>query len=175
MSVATVEELLNTIEVLADSVPAGFLAKHSTEVVEQVWVRMGRYSLKHGSFIDPSDLEVYGRQYYVPDAQQGKFACVEMGVGEPVPDDAQACTTVGDVRAFFEMAEDAPEATRLLRPSSTFELHGKLVKNWKMGISYALSDEADDAADPAASDVVGPVADSAAGSLAKSVLCLVFQ
>ena len=61
-----------------------------------VWVRRGNYRLKHGSFVDPSDLSAYAAQYYEP-FNSGRHEAVQIGrtpVSMAMPEDVTPAATV---------------------------------------------------------------------------------
>ena len=120
------DDLLELIEGLDDAVP----------VEGGVWIRAGRYRLKHGSFIDPSDLSCYGAQYYEPDEDAGRHRGLQLVFGDEAPEGFEALSSVGQLRRLA--AGEADEAPcKLLQRSDVFELHGKTTVGWRACVETA--------------------------------------
>ncbi|MEC4184442.1 hypothetical protein VJ918_06405 [Adlercreutzia sp. R21] len=100
-----------------DTVPGETLVAWYSHKDEQAhpgaWVRRGMCRLKHGSFVDPTDLFCYAAQYYEPFAS-GRHECVQIGRSPKTmaaPDDVTPASTVADlaaaIRALAEVAKEA--------------------------------------------------------------------
>ena len=117
----TAQEALDVIESTTDAT-----------LVQGLWLSFGTYVLKHGSFIDPTDLEVYGRQYYIPESS-GHHTCIEAHTEKPGAAMAYTyCETLEELKTYLEEHSNEEQQVRLLHASTTFELHGRLVKGWNI-------------------------------------------
>ena len=117
-----------------------------------VWMRRGMYKLKHGSFVDPSDLSAYAAQYYEA-APAGRHEAIQIGrspSAQFVPADATPVATAGEMLAAIEAlsaasvdaAEEGAQPAfemKYLQPDYAFEFHGALTRGWH-GQLYAAED-----------------------------------
>lgn len=93
--------------------PVAWYSHKDEQAHPGAWVRRGMYRLKHGSFVDPTDLSCYAAQYYEPFGS-GRHECVQIGRTPEtmaVPDDVTLAPTAADlvaaIRALAEVAEEA--------------------------------------------------------------------
>ena len=139
LTAAGLQDIYELLAVAHDDAPIVHLSYDKEKRVDRledgVWIRKGSYRLKHGSFIDPSDLAVYGGQYYEADAT-GSHEALEVNWKAPKPEGACAIPNVAALRQWIEETfgdnEEPAEAQeiKLLQPDSRFEFHGKLTKTW---------------------------------------------
>lgn len=93
--------------------PVAWYSHKDEQAHPGAWVRRGMYRLKHGSFVDPTDLSCYAAQYYEPFGG-GRHECVQIGRTPKTmaaPDDVTPAPTAADlvaaIRALAEVAEEA--------------------------------------------------------------------
>lgn len=76
-----------------------------------VWLRRGNYRLKHGSFVDPSDLSCYAAQYYEP-FESGRHECLQIGRSPQLvqkPEDALAVATAQELMDAIDQLAPLPK------------------------------------------------------------------
>lgn len=76
-----------------------------------VWLRRGNYRLKHGSFVDPSDLSCYAAQYYEPFGS-GRHECLQIGRSPQAaqkPEDALAVATAQELMDAIDQLAPLPK------------------------------------------------------------------
>lgn len=119
-----------------------------------VWVRRGNYRLKHGSFVDPSDLSAYAAQYYEP-FSSGRHEAVQIGrtpVSMAMPEDVTPAATVAALIEAIQALtpEIAPAATTDEGPGE-----GEAVEGQPVDVARAAAgdEEAQEAADEAAAPI----------------------
>lgn len=141
-------EFQDFLSSIPEQTPIAWFSHKDEKVHQGVWIRRGRYRLKHGSFVDPSDLSCYAAQYYEPFGS-GRHNCLQIGRSPIIPDDGIATPAVQDLQAalyplapFLANAEDEESADddeqngskqgdlKLLQPDSAFELQGALTRIW---------------------------------------------
>ena len=126
-------------------------APPETQLVSGLWLTFGTYSLKHGSFIDSYDLEVYGRQYYVAD-QAGRHSCIEASFEQPpAGTSCTYCETLEELIAYLGQHNKSDLPARLPHASTAFELHGRPVKGWNFTVLAAKEPETTQQDQPPAS------------------------
>lgn len=98
------------LDAVAPETPVAWYS-HKDEVAHPgAWVRRGMYRLKHGSFVDPSDLSCYAAQYYEPFAS-GRHECAQIGRTPEtmaMPDDVTPAPTAGALAAAIRELADLP-------------------------------------------------------------------
>lgn len=128
---ADVFDFLDLISDVPDETPVMWKSSRDATGRPGIWLSRGAYKLKHGSFVDPSDLSCYGAPYYEP-AEDGRHDCLQIGHGLEGPEGCRVVESVGEfheaVRAYLD--EEGAEGLKLLQPDGAFELHGKLTKGW---------------------------------------------
>lgn len=90
-------------EVPADT-PVAWYSHKDEQGHPGVWLRRGNYRLKHGSFVDPSDLSCYAAQYYEP-FSSGRHECLQIGRSPQAvqkPEDALATATVRELMGAID-------------------------------------------------------------------------
>lgn len=139
------ELLAFLVEVPAET-PVAWFSHKDEQGHTGVWLRRGNYRLKHGSFVDPSDLSCYAAQYYEPFAS-GRHECLQIGRSPQAaqkPEDAMAVSTAQELMDAIDRlaplpkseppvedaAEEEASELKLLQPDSAFELHGALTRGW---------------------------------------------
>lgn len=126
---------------------------HKDEIAHPgAWVRRGLYRLKHGSFVDPSDLSAYAAQYYEPFAS-GRHEAIQIGrtpQSFAAPEDAIAVSTVEELaaairdlspEAAWEEEDPMPSDLKILQPDYAFEFHGALTRGWHAQVYAADVEE----------------------------------
>lgn len=98
------------LDAIAPETPVAWYSHKDEAAHPGAWVRRGRYRLKHGSFVDPSDLSCYAAQYYEPFAG-GRHECVQIGRTPEtmaLPDDVTPAPTAGTLAAAIRALADLP-------------------------------------------------------------------
>lgn len=161
-----IPSFLIDIENLPEDTVIGWRNNRKRTAHPGIWIRRGMYKLKHGSFVDPSDLSCYAAQFYVADPA-GRHDCVQIGHGLEGPDDSTPIETVGELRSalaeFAPVADGADDASaeacesaefadssqdteapepeyKILQPDGAFELHGSLTRGWR-AVEYVQENE----------------------------------
>ena len=96
-------------EVPADA-PVAWYSHKDEQGHAGVWLRRGNYRLKHGSFVDPSDLSCYAAQYYEP-FSSGRHECLQIGrspQADQKPEDALAAATVRELMDAIDQLAPLP-------------------------------------------------------------------
>lgn len=98
------------LDAVAPETPVAWYSHKDEAAHPGAWVRRGMYRLKHGSFVDPSDLSCYAAQYYEPFAG-GRHECVQIGRTPEtmaLPDDVTPAPTAGALAAAIRALADLP-------------------------------------------------------------------
>lgn len=98
------------LDAVAPETPVAWYSHKDEAAHPGAWVRRGMYRLKHGSFVDPSDLSCYAAQYYEPFAS-GRHECVQIGRTPEtmaMPDDVTPAPTAGALAAAIRELADLP-------------------------------------------------------------------
>lgn len=98
------------LDAVAPETPVAWFSHKDEAAHPGAWVRRGMYRLKHGSFVDPSDLSCYAAQYYEPFAS-GRHECVQIGRTPEtmaMPDDVTPAPTAGALAAAIRALADLP-------------------------------------------------------------------
>lgn len=98
------------LDAVAPETPVAWYSHKDEAAHPGAWVRRGMYRLKHGSFVDPSDLSCYAAQYYEPFAS-GRHECVQIGrtpEAMALPDDVTPAPTAGALAAAIRELADLP-------------------------------------------------------------------
>lgn len=98
------------LDAVAPETPVAWYSHKDEAAHPGAWVRRGMYRLKHGSFVDPSDLSCYAAQYYEPFAS-GRHECVQIGRTPEtmaLPDDVTPAPTAGALAAAIRELADLP-------------------------------------------------------------------
>lgn len=149
-------ELLAFLAKVPAETPVAWYSHKDEQGHPGVWLRRGNYRLKHGSFVDPSDLSCYAAQYYEP-FSSGRHECLQIGRSPQAaqkPEDALATATAQELMDAIDQlaplpkiemsAEDVAEEKaaeeeevapvepelKLLQPDYAFEMHGALTRGW---------------------------------------------
>lgn len=99
------------LDAVAPETPVAWYSHKDEAAHPGAWVRRGMYRLKHGSFVDPSDLSCYAAQYYEPFAG-GRHECVQIGRTPEtmaLPDDVTPAPTAGALAAAIRALADLSE------------------------------------------------------------------
>lgn len=99
------------LDAVAPETPVAWYSHKDEAAHPGAWVRRGRYRLKHGSFVDPSDLSCYAAQYYEPFAS-GRHKCVQIGRTPEtmaLPDDVTPAPTAAALAAAIRALADLSE------------------------------------------------------------------
>lgn len=98
------------LDAVAPETPVAWYSHKDEAARPGAWVRRGMYRLKHGSFVDPSDLSCYAAQYYEPFAS-GRHECVQIGRTPEtmaMPGDVTPAPTAGALAAAIRELADLP-------------------------------------------------------------------
>lgn len=98
------------LDAVAPETPVAWYSHKDEAAHPGAWVRRGMYRLKHGSFVDPSDLSCYAAQYYEPFVG-GRHECVQIGRTPEtmaLPDDVTPAPTAGALAAAIRALADLP-------------------------------------------------------------------
>lgn len=93
------QAFIDFLQEIPSETPVAWYSHKDEEAHPGVWVSRGRYRLKHGSFVDPSDLSAYPAQYYEPFAR-GRHEAVQIGRTPKqmaAPADVTPVSTVDDL------------------------------------------------------------------------------
>lgn len=99
------------LDAVAPETPVAWYSHKDEAAHPGAWVRRDRYRLKHGSFVDPSDLSCYAAQYYEPFAG-GRHECVQIGRTPEtmaLSDDVTPAPTAGALAAAIRALADLSE------------------------------------------------------------------
>lgn len=127
-------DAIDKLSFLEDDTPVLWFDGERSLACEGAWLRTGRFSLKYGSFIDPSDLSVYGRQYYELGGENGRHHALQVGYSLDVPEGATFLEAFGDAKGLMKELGTVNPSIKLLQPSESFEMHGRLTQGWSMRI-----------------------------------------
>lgn len=106
--------------------PVAWFSHKDDQAHPGVWMRRGTYRLKHGSFVDPSDLSCYAAQYYEPFAS-GRHECVQIGRTPETmvaPEGVTPAATAADLVAAICTLAEVPESVLASAPEAGEEMRG---------------------------------------------------
>lgn len=104
-------ELVGFLAGLPGDTPVAWYSHKDERGHPGVWVRRGMYRLKHGSFVDPSDLSCYAAQYYEA-FSGGRHECLQIGrslQAAQKPEDAVAAPTVKHLMDAIDQLAPLPK------------------------------------------------------------------
>lgn len=150
-------ELIGFLAMLPAETPVAWYSHKDEQGHPGAWIRRGSYRMKHGSFVDPSDLSCYAAQYYEAFGG-GRHECLQIGRSLPnaaIPENAVPISTTGELIAAIKELAPLPEEgedgandesieeseLKLLQPDYAFEFHGALTRGWHAQY-YTARDEA---------------------------------
>lgn len=138
------------LDAVASETPVAWFSHKDEAAHPGAWVRRGMYRLKHGSFVDPSDLSCYAAQYYEPFAS-GRHECVQIGRTPEtmaMPDDVTPAPTAGALAAAIRELADLPA-----EPEGSAAPEGAEAPADEASVDVEVP--ADEASEPAAAEGAG--------------------
>lgn len=138
------------LDAVAPETPAAWFSHKDEAAHPGAWVRRGMYRLKHGSFVDPSDLSCYAAQYYEPFAS-GRHECVQIGRTPEtmaMPDDVTPAPTAAALAAAIRELADLPA-----EPEGSAASEGAEIPADEASVDAEAP--ADEASEPAAAEGAG--------------------
>lgn len=152
--------------------PVAWFSHKDEQAHPGVWVRRGMYRLKHGSFVDPSDLSCYAAQYYEPFAS-GRHECVQIGRTPETmaaPEGVTPAATAADLVAAICALAEVPESALALAAEAGEEARGASEAVGEAAEAVLAADGPDEGADATpAEDDAEAVAAAEGGSMADDV------